>query len=70
VIWSAIIRAITLALGLWFGRLAAKREGAADAVDRAKDADRERADAIRDRVDAVRRDPVSVRPDDARGYRD
>jgi hypothetical protein len=70
VIWSAIIRAITLVVGLWVGRLTARRAGADAAIDRVKDADRERADQIRDRVDAVRREPVSVQPDDTRGYRD
>lgn len=69
-IWSAIIRAITLIFGLLLGRAIAKGDGAAGAIAKAKDVDREKADQIRNRVDAVRADPVSVRPSDTRGYRD
>ena len=69
-IWPAIIRAITIIFGLLLGRAIAKDEGAAGAIAKAKDVDREKADQIRDRVDVVRAGPVSVRPSDARGYRD
>lgn len=49
---------------------AKKREGAAEAIMEMEDADQENAAGIRERVDAVRRDPVRVRPNDERGYRD
>lgn len=47
-----------------------KREGAQEAKQEMADVDRKKADGVRERVDAVRRDPVRVRPDDKRGYRD
>jgi hypothetical protein len=54
----------------FFGRWLVRREGAKEAAAEAREVDRAKADEIRDRVDAVRREPVSVHPDDARGYRD
>jgi hypothetical protein len=69
-IWSAILRAVTWLSALFFARWASKREGAREVLSEIREEDRARADEIRDRVDAVRRDPVRVRPDDTRGYRD
>lgn len=69
-IWGAILRAFGWLAATLLGRWLVKREGAAKAVAQVKEADRAKADDIRDRVDAVRRDPVRLRPDDVRGYRD
>ena len=69
-IWSAILRVFGWLAAALLGRWLVKRDGARDAVAEAREEDHAKADAIRDRVDAVRRDPVRVRPDDPRGYRD
>lgn len=69
-IWSAIIRAVTVIFGILLGGAVAKGSGAAVAVAKAKDVDREHANQIRDHVDAVRADPISLQPADLRGYRD
>lgn len=69
-IWTAILRVAGWMVTAFFGRWLVRREGAKEAAAEAREVDRAKADEIRERVDAVRREPVGVRPDDARGYRD
>lgn len=69
-IWTAILRVAGWVVTAFLGRWLVKREGRREAAAEAREVDRAKADDIRDRADAVRLEPVRVRPDDARGYRD
>lgn len=71
---NPLVRAVGAALAavlavLLYGR-SKKKEGADEVEKELSELDRETADDIRGRVDAVQREPVRLRPDDQRGYRD